>query len=119
MQIEIPKRIKQKSVYFKNFTIFDLSIIIIPCIFIMNSFKKINDWKVVAILSIPLILVIIWLMFPSGNGTKRNYELVFKMWNHILDYFRLGNDFIPDANKLKKNKIREERYEQKKEQRKK
>lgn len=119
MKVEIPKQIKQKFVYFKQYTIIDLGIAIMPLMFIFNSYKYIHNWKIVTLLSIPLIIIIIWLLLPSGNGRKRNYEIISKMWNHIFNYLKSNEDFVINRKIIKKNIIRKEKNACKKELRKK
>lgn len=119
MKVEIPKQIKQKSVYFKQYTIIDLGIAIMPLMFIFNSYKHIHNWKIVTLLSIPLIIIIIWLLLPSGNGRKRNYEIISKMWNHVYNYLNSNEDFVVNRKLIKKNIMRKEKNACKKELRKK
>ncbi len=119
MKVVIPKRIKQKTVYFKQYTLVDLGIAILPLMYIIKCYKSIGNWKLVSFLASPFIIIIIWLLIPSGNGTKRNYEVIPKMWGHVVSYFKGEEDFVPSSKKLKKDIIREEKYEFKKEQRKK
>ncbi len=67
----------------------------------MHAYQNIHNIKLVTILLIPTVVVAIWLIAPSGNGKKRNYEIFDKIVEHLLRYKKNDRDYTLSRKKLK------------------